>query len=129
MRCASAASATRSRALAACSRSSDMQSHRRSAFLAAAAAATAVAACPPGAKAQAAKLRIGCMMSEPLGQPFYAGEAGAFARAGFDIDVTSLSNAAAVVAAVGGGSLELGIGDLVSGVKAIDAGVPVLLIA
>jgi NitT/TauT family transport system substrate-binding protein len=101
----------------------------RARFLAAATAVAAGTARPRTVSAQTPKLRIGCTLSEPFAEAFFAKEAGTFARAGFDVEPNPLVNAGAIVAAVGGGSLDLGIGDLVSGVKAIDAGVPVTLIA
>jgi NitT/TauT family transport system substrate-binding protein len=104
--------------------------HSRRIFVAGSAAvASAIAFTPARTLAQGTKIRIAGVLSDPLGEPFFAGEAGAFRRAGFDIDVTNLQNAGAVVAAVGGGSLEMGIGDLVSGVRALEAGVPILLLA
>jgi NitT/TauT family transport system substrate-binding protein len=101
----------------------------RSRFITSTGAGLAVAALPSIARAQGIKLRMAGVLSDSFGQPFFAKEAGAFARAGFDIDVTSLANAGAVAAAIGGGALELGIGDLISGINAINAGVPNLLLA
>jgi NitT/TauT family transport system substrate-binding protein len=75
------------------------------------------------------KLRLSGAHSDPFGEQLYAKDAGAFARAGFDLDVITLTNGSAVVAALGGGSLDLGVGDLISGVIAINAGVPNLLVA
>jgi NitT/TauT family transport system substrate-binding protein len=86
-------------------------------------------ALPGIALAQATKLRIAGSAADAFSEPFFAEGAGAFRRAGFDIEVTALSNASATVAAIGGGALDLGLGDLVSGVKALEAGVPILLIA
>lgn len=102
----------------------------RSAFLASTAAAAALAAAPRLAGAQATqRLRIAGVFSDLFGEPWYAKESGIFARAGFDVELSSLVNAGAVAAAIGGGSLEMGVGDLVSGVNAIMKGVPILLIA
>lgn len=91
----------------------------------------AAASLVPGlARAQAANtVRIAGVFSDLFAEPFYAKDAGAFAKAGFDVDAISLNNAGAVAAAIGGGSLELGTGDLISGVNAINAGVPIVLIA
>ena len=101
-------------------------------FLSGAAALCAAIALPSrNAAAEGVKIRIASAGSgaDLLSEPFFAEQAGTFGRAGFDIDVASLNNAGAVVAAIGGGALELGIGDLVSGVKALEAGVPVVLVA
>src|SRR5437660_7901615 len=98
----------------------------RLSFLSGAAAlGSGVALSPHVAAAQGIKLRIAGSGSESTSQPYFAEQAGSFRRAGFDMEVTALSNTAAIVAAIGGGALELGIGDLVSGVKALEAGVPI----
>ena len=101
---------------------------RRSALVATAAAAATVAA-PHLVFAQATKLRIGSVFADSYGEPFFANAAGAFAKAGFDLEVNNLANSGATAAALGGGSLDLGAGDLISGVNAIIKGVPNLLIA
>ena len=102
---------------------------QRSAFLAALGAGVAGATIPLRVRAQANKIRIAGPFSDTFGAPFYAKEAGAFARAGFDIEVTSLSNAGAVAAALAGGSMELGIGDFISSTNAINKGLPIQLVA
>jgi NitT/TauT family transport system substrate-binding protein len=103
----------------------------RSTVLAGLGAAVAGTAIPRIARAQATPvpLRVAGVFSDLFAEPFYINDAGAFAKAGFDVQTTSLNNAGAVVAAIGGGSLEMGTGDLVSGVNAINAGVPLVLIA
>ena len=52
------------------------------------------------------------VLSDAYGEPFFAKEAGAFARHGFDIDVSAMNNAGGTIAAMSGGSLEMGLGDL-----------------
>jgi NitT/TauT family transport system substrate-binding protein len=106
-----------------------MTSFSRSALLTGLAAVVAGAALPRIAGAQSTTVRIAGVFSDLFAEPFYAKDAGAFAKAGFDVQTTSLNNAGAVAAAIGGGSLELGTGDLISGVNAINAGVPVVLVA
>jgi NitT/TauT family transport system substrate-binding protein len=83
------------------------------------------------ADAQGGKVRVAASGSgaDSMSQPLFAEQAGVFRRAGFDLEVTGLNNSGAVVAALGGGSIDLGIGDLIAGVKAIEAGVPIQLIA
>jgi NitT/TauT family transport system substrate-binding protein len=93
------------------------------------AAGSTAAAFPRRAFAQSAVIRVGAPFSDTFGAPFYAKEAGAFARAGFDLQVTSMSNAGAVAAAIAGGALELGIGDFVSSTNAIERGLPIQLLA
>ncbi|HEY5341069.1 MAG TPA: ABC transporter substrate-binding protein [Candidatus Aquilonibacter sp.] len=92
-------------------------------------AGVAAAALPRIASAQTTKVRIAGVFSDLFAEPFFAKEAGFFAKAGFDVEPISQYNAGAVAAAIGGGSLEMGTGDLVSGVNAINAGVPIVLVA
>jgi NitT/TauT family transport system substrate-binding protein len=103
--------------------------YSRAAFLGSAGAAAVAATVPPAAVAQSDQIRMSGVFSDLFAEPFYASGAGAFAKRGFAVTTTSLNNAGAVVAAIGGGSLELGTGDLVSGINAIIAGVPIVLIA
>jgi NitT/TauT family transport system substrate-binding protein len=106
-----------------------MKNLSRSAVLAALGAGVTGAAFPGIARAQATTLRIAGVFADLFAEPFYAKDAGAFAKAGFDVQPTSQYNAGAVAAAIGGGSLEMGTGDLISGVNAINAGIPILLVA
>lgn len=106
-----------------------MRSISRTTALTALAAAGTAAAVPRIARAQAEPLAVAGVYSDLFAEPFYAKDAGAFAKAGFDVNASSLVNAGAVAAAIGGGTLQLGTGDLVSGVNAIIAGVPIVLVA
>ena len=90
--------------------------------------AASTVALPHIARAQAIPIRVAGVYSDLFAEPFYAKEAGAFAKAGFDLNSMVLVNAGAVAAALGS-SLDMGTGDLVSGVNAILAGVPIVLIA
>ena len=84
---------------------------------------------PAIASGQSAPIRISGVFADLYAEPLYVNDAGTFAKAGLDVVATNLNNAAGVVAAIGGGSLEMGTGDLISGVNAINAGVPIVLIA
>jgi NitT/TauT family transport system substrate-binding protein len=97
----------------------------RAAFL----AGVSLALLPRTAFAQASHVRMAGVFSDLFAEPFYAQAAGAFGRAGMTVEATSLNNAGAVAAALSGGAMELGVGDLVSGVNAIVKGVPILLVA
>jgi NitT/TauT family transport system substrate-binding protein len=101
----------------------------RTTFLSALGGGLAGLTLPGPASAQANTVRIGAPFSDTFGAPFYAKDAGAFAKAGFNIEVTALSNAGAVAAAIAGGALELGLGDFVSSTNAISKGVPLQLMA
>jgi NitT/TauT family transport system substrate-binding protein len=96
----------------------------------AATAAAAAAGFPRIASAQAMPLAMAGVSSDLFAEPFYAEAAGAFAKAGFTVTPAStLANAGAVATAIAGGTFQLGTGDLVSGVNAILAGVPIVLVA
>lgn len=101
----------------------------RSSFLAAVGTGALAAAFPNVARAQAATIRVGVVFSDPFGEPLFATAAGTFQRAGFALDLQNLPNAGAVAGAIGGGALDLGIGDLISGINAIVHGVPDVLVA
>jgi NitT/TauT family transport system substrate-binding protein len=101
----------------------------RSSFLSGVAAGVAGIAAPRIALAETVTVRMAGVFSDLFAEPFYAKAAGAFAKFGFDTSATSLNNAGAVAAAIGGHALEMGTGDLISGVNAILAGVPLRLIA
>jgi NitT/TauT family transport system substrate-binding protein len=102
----------------------------RSRFLAGAAAGSAVAAWPHGARAQSnATLRVGTVLVQLYGAPYFATDAGAFAKAGYDTAVTTVTNGPEVAAALAGGSVDLGVIDLISAASAIAKGIPLQLIA
>jgi NitT/TauT family transport system substrate-binding protein len=93
--------------------------HRR-AFLAAIGACTA----PLIARAQSGRtpLRIGFIPTDVAAQPYYARELGLFAKAGFDLELTPLTNGAGIMSAVAGGSLDIGQGNIVATAAAHERG-------
>jgi NitT/TauT family transport system substrate-binding protein len=104
------------------------QSRQR--FLISAGVGAASAAVPGIALGQArTTVRMAGVFSDSFGQPFFVKDSGAFARRGFDVEVSNMVNVGAVLAAMSGGSLELGVADVILGVKAILAGAPVVMIA
>jgi ABC-type nitrate/sulfonate/bicarbonate transport system substrate-binding protein len=105
-----------------------MRLHPRSTFLASAGAGLASVALPRVAEAQSTTVRVAGGATDVYSGPFYASAAGTFAKYGLDIQ-PSLYNVAAATAAIGAGSLEMSVGDLISGVSAIVAGVPVVILA
>jgi len=105
-----------------------MQSRR--AFFLAAGISVASAAVPAKSAAQSrGVIRMAGTLSDSFGPTLYAKDSGAFARRGFGLDVSSLQNVGAVLAAMTGGSLDMGVADLLSGVKAIIAGAPLVVVA
>jgi NitT/TauT family transport system substrate-binding protein len=89
----------------------------------------ACAASPSVARAQTTRLDVAAVLSDPFAEPFYAQASGVFAQHGFDLEPLTMFDAGTVMAAIAGGSLQMGMGDLISGVNAIIAGVPIVLIA
>lgn len=96
------------------------------------ASAAALLAAPltarPG-RAQAFTVRMATSPAESYAQPFYALDAGIFAKNGIDAQVQLLGTGAAVSAALAGGSIDVGVGTIVSIASAVERGVPFVMIA
>lgn len=75
------------------------------------------------------KLRLGAVAADTYGEFYYALDANSFAKAGFDVEITTFTNGAAMAAAAAGGSIDAGTGDVVATVNAIGHGVPFVLLA
>jgi NitT/TauT family transport system substrate-binding protein len=98
---------------------------RRALFLSGSAAFIAV---PHPARAQSlTKLTIGSTASGDVVTALWAEQSGIFQKYGLDADIQRLNNSAAVVAAVLGGSLDLGRASLFSLVVARGKGLPIVL--
>jgi NitT/TauT family transport system substrate-binding protein len=84
----------------------------------AAALSLALGAClaPLPARAQSTRttLRIGLIPTDVAAQPYYARELGLFEKAGFDLELTPLTNGASIMSAVAGGSLDIGFSNIVA---------------
>ena len=102
---------------------------RRRTFIASAAASLAVPLAARPARAQAVAVRMATSPAESYAEPFYAKEAGIFAKNGIDAQIQLLGTGAAVSAALAGGSIDVGIGTIVSIASAIERGVPFVMIA
>jgi NitT/TauT family transport system substrate-binding protein len=90
----------------------------------------AAAVAPAIAAAQArTSLKICTTIGDSFSEPFFANDAGLFANAGFDADILIENNAGAAVAAVSGGSAEVGLGDFIGLANAIEHGIPLVLLA
>jgi NitT/TauT family transport system substrate-binding protein len=74
-------------------------------------------------------IRIGTSLSDPFLEPFYAQEKGFFKDAGLTADVQSLFNGSAELAAIQGGSLDIGNTDLIVLANAFNRGVDVGVVA
>ena len=98
-------------------------------WIASAAALLAAPLAPRQARAQAVTVRMATSPAESYAQPFYALEAGIFAKNGIDAQVQLLGTGAAVSAALAGGSIDVGVGTIVSIASAVERGVPFVMIA
>ena len=88
------------------------------------------AALPTVARAQSlVPLRIATPGGDTYAEPFYALDEGFLARAGFEGQLTLLNNAGAVTAAVAGGSVDVGIGDMIGIANAVNHGIPLQVFA
>jgi NitT/TauT family transport system substrate-binding protein len=74
-------------------------------------------------------LNVCTTIGDAFSEPYYAVDAGMFGNAGFDTNLLILNNAGASVAAVAGGSADVGLGDFVGLANAIGHGIPLVLIA
>ena len=98
---------------------------RRAELLAGAAALAAAAAVPVRAGAQpVGKVRILTVPIDQGAQPYYAAELGMFAEHGLDADVRSLSNGSAIIAAISGGSADVGNSNIISIANAHEHNLP-----
>jgi NitT/TauT family transport system substrate-binding protein len=83
------------------------------------------------AQAQApVKLRVATIsFSDPSAEPAYADEEGFFKREGLDAQVVSFAGSAAMMAAIAGGSLDVGYANPLSAAIAIKRGIPIVVLA
>ena len=95
----------------------------RRAFIGGLACLAATAAQPARAAAPAI-VRVGSVPVESYMQPYYGNAAHIYQNAGIDLEITGLANSGAIVAALVGGSLDVGIGSPTGIAQARLRGVP-----
>jgi NitT/TauT family transport system substrate-binding protein len=102
----------------------------RRTWLRSAGALPALAALPRLAVAQTAPVvRFATSPAEGYLQPWFAQDAGIFAKNGINAEVTLLATGAAVSAAVAGGAIDVGISTITNIANAIVRGIPFVMIA
>lgn len=89
------------------------------------ASALAVAGALPARSATNATVRVGSVPVQSYMQPYYGNAAHIFQNAGIDLQITGLANSGAIVAALVGGSLDVGIGSPTGIAQARLRGVPI----
>jgi NitT/TauT family transport system substrate-binding protein len=102
---------------------------QRSAALGLVAGGMFAAVRPAGAQTAAPLVRIGALAIDSSAEAFYGTDTGIFANGGFTPQVTTLTNGAAIMAAVVGGDLDAGISNPMQIAVALARGVPVQMIA
>ena len=103
---------------------------QRSNFIKGLAFGSAAAALPIGTRAQSlSSLRIAATPLQFYAEPYFGADAGAFAKAGYELAVTPVANGPAVTSAMVGGSVELGIIDLITAASAMAKGLSIQLLA
>jgi NitT/TauT family transport system substrate-binding protein len=91
----------------------------------------AAAARPRNALAQtvASKLKLGVIPSDYAGQAYYADQLGIFKKHGLAVEMTALSNGAAVAAAVSSGAVDVGYASVIPLISGYDRGIPFTIAA
>jgi NitT/TauT family transport system substrate-binding protein len=67
--------------------------------------------------------------SDASSEPLYAIAAGFFKRNGLDVKLSSLGGGPTIIAAIAGGSLEIGFSNTVSAAQAVERGIPIVVLA
>lgn len=92
-------------------------------------AASAATMAPLGAQPALMPVNIATPGGDSFAEPFFGTDMGFFAKAGFDPKISVMNNAGAVVAAVAGGTIDIGLGDIVGISDAIEHGIPLVVFA
>src|SRR5579871_6454575 len=93
--------------------------------------ALAAAFVPTAARAQSlTTIRVGQLgNTDGSALPIYAQAAGFYKKYGLDATVTSYTGGAAIIAAIAGGSLDIGFSNITSAVQAMQRGIPIIALA
>lgn len=101
----------------------------RRTWIASAAATAGAAVLARRAAAQTATVRMATSPAESYAQPFFAQDAGIFAKYGIDAQIQTLANGASVLTALAGGVIDVGVGTIVGIAAAVERGVPFVMLA
>jgi NitT/TauT family transport system substrate-binding protein len=97
--------------------------------LAAAATAPLVPLAGSAQTSPPAKIRIAITSADNFAEGYYAQDAGFFAKAGLDVEVTGMTTGAQISAAVAGGAIDIGMSNTVQLVNAMSHGAPFVIVA
>jgi NitT/TauT family transport system substrate-binding protein len=79
--------------------------------------------------AQTAPIRIATASADSYGEPYFGLDGGIFARDGLNVEITTLPNGGAIVQAMVGNAVDVGIGDIINAANSVNAGIPLVLLA
>ena len=82
-----------------------------------------------GAQPARGALKVALIPSDFAGQVYYAKDMGFFDRAGIDVEITPITNGAAIQAALTSGALDIGYSNVVAVATAHEKGVPFVFLA
>jgi NitT/TauT family transport system substrate-binding protein len=90
----------------------------------------AVLRCPARAQSTLPHVRVGTInTTDSSASPIYGVETGAFRREGLDVETIALPTGGAVLAAIAGGSLEIGFSNPLTAATAVAHGLPLVILA
>ena len=102
---------------------------RRSAALALIAGGMLTSVRPASAQTALPTVRIGAMSIDAFGEAYFGRDTGIFANNGINPQIMTLSNGAAIMSAVIGGDLDVGMANTVNLAGAVARDIPVQMIA
>jgi NitT/TauT family transport system substrate-binding protein len=76
------------------------------------------------AQQQSAPLRIATAVGDSYASPYFTADGGFLAKAGLSAEITLLNNGSAVMAAVAGGTVDIGLSDAIQLANAYNRGIP-----
>jgi NitT/TauT family transport system substrate-binding protein len=91
--------------------------------------AAATAAAPTFVRAQTPAIRLGCAANDTYAETLFAIDGGFFTRAGLSVEPTMFTNSQAMVTAVAGNAIDIGMADVIQIGNAINRGVALGVIA
>lgn len=74
-------------------------------------------------------LRVGATANDTYAEAYYAQEQGFFAKAGLNVELSTMNNGAALAAAIAAGTLDVGVSTPIQIAQAVSRGVPFMLVA
>jgi NitT/TauT family transport system substrate-binding protein len=103
---------------------------QRSGFIKGLALSSAAIVSPISVSAQSAsKILVATTPVQFYAEPYFGADAGAFSKSGYELAITPVANGPSVTSAMVGGSVEIGVIDLITAASAMAKGLPIQLLA